>query len=272
MTLRALLLTCAFALPLQAQEANTPQDGQEQAAVPNPTGETIVAGLSQNLVAITTNFTGSEILVYGAVKREAPIPTGAPLEVIVTVQGPSGPLTVRRKEKRFGIWMNTDAISISRAPSFYAIASSAPLDLALSETENLRHEISIPRAIRAVGISAEVADAPVFLDALIRLRKEDGDYSLSEGTVNLAESTLFRADVALPANLTEGEYKVRLFITRDGQVVDLHEEIITVNKDGLERWIHNLAHQQPLIYGLLSLVLAVFAGWGASAAFGLLRR
>jgi uncharacterized protein (TIGR02186 family) len=256
---RALLFLAALALPLQAN------DGP-------PSGETIVAGLSQNIVAITTNFTGSEILIYGAVKRDAPIPEGAPLEVVVTVQGPSAPLTVRRKERRFGIWMNTEAVTISQAPSFYAIAASAPLELALSETENLRHSVTIPRAIRAVGISAEAADAPVFLDALIRLRENSADYNLAEGTVTLAESTLFRTDIALPANLTEGAYKVRLFITRDGAVVDSHEEVITVNKDGLERWIHNLAHEQPLIYGLLSLFLAVVAGWGASAAFTLLRR
>ncbi|WP_022702625.1 TIGR02186 family protein [Pseudorhodobacter ferrugineus] len=258
--IRILLCLLALALPTSAQEA------------PNPTGETIVAGLSQNLIAITTNFTGSEILIYGAVRREQPIPGGAPLEVIATVQGPSGPLTVRRKERKFGIWMNTDAVTISRAPTFYAIASSAPLSEALSETENLRHEVTIPSAIRAVGISAEAEDAPVFLDALIRLRREQNNYVLSEKTVKLLESTLFRADVALPANLTEGEYRVRLFITRDGVVIDKHEEIISVNKDGLERWIYNLAHEQPLIYGLLSLLLAVAAGWGASAAFGLLRR
>lgn len=250
----------ALALPAAAQEPE------------NPTGETIVAGLSQNLIAITTNFTGSEILIYGAIRREQPIPDGAPLEVIATVQGPSGPLTVRRKERKFGIWMNTDAVTISRAPSFYAIASSVPLNEALSETENLRHEVTIPSAIRAVGIAAEAEDAPVFLEALIRLRREQNNYVENENSVNLLESTLFRADVALPANLTEGEYRVRLFITRDGAVIDKHEEIITVNKDGLERWIYNLAHEQPLIYGLLSLLLAIVAGWGASAAFGLLRR
>jgi uncharacterized protein (TIGR02186 family) len=256
--IRALLLLCLMALPVRAQDAAT--------------GETIVAGLSQNFVSITTDFTGSEILIYGAVKRETPVPEGSPLEVIITVQGPSGPLTVRRKERRFGIWMNTDSVTISRAPSFYAIASSAPMDKALSETENLRHQITIPRAIRAVGIAAEAADAPNFVDALVRLRREQADYSLAEDTVELLESTLFRADVALPANLTEGEYKVRLFITRDGAIVDAHEQVITVHKAGLERWLHNLAHQQPLVYGLLSLLLAVVAGWGASAAFGLLRR
>jgi len=132
--------------------------------------------------------------------------------------------------------------------------------------------VTVPSAIRAVGIASEAEDAPVFLDALIRLRQEKRDYVLNENSVNLLESTLFRADVALPANLTEGEYRVRLFITRDGAVIDKHEEIITVNKDGLERWIFNLAHEQPLIYGLLALFMAVFAGWGASAAFGLLRR
>lgn len=256
--IRALLLLLVLSAPVQAQVT--------------PSGETIVAGLSQNLVAITTNFSGSEILIYGAVRREEPIPDTAPLEVVVTVQGPSGPLVVRRKERRFGIWMNTDSVSISRAPSFYAIASSAPLEVALSETENLRHQITIPRAIRAVGIAAEAEDSPLFLDALIRLRREQGDYSQAESSVKLLESTLFRADIALPANLTEGDYKVRLFITRDGAVVDSHEEIIKVNKDGLERWIHNLAHQQPLIYGLLSLLLAIAAGWGASALFGLMRR
>ena len=259
--IRLLLCLLALALPAQAQEEPM-----------NPTGETIVAGLSQNLVSITTNFSGSEILIYGAVKREQPIPVGAPLEVVVTVQGPSGPLTVRRKERRFGVWMNVDAVTISRAPSFYAIASSVPLDQALSETENLRHEVTIPSAIRAVGIAAEAADAPAFLDALIRLRREQGDYSSAEDVVNLVESTLFRADIALPANLTEGEYKVRLFITRNGIVVDKREEIITVHKDWLERWIFNLAHEQSLLYGLMSLVLAVVAGWGASAAFGLMRR
>lgn len=258
--IRAFICFLALVVPAQAQEGA------------NPTGETIVAGLSQNLVSITTNFTGSEILIYGAVKRERPIPKGEPLEVIATVQGPSGPLTVRRKERRFGIWMNTEAVSISRAPSFYAIASSVPLDQGLSETDNLRYQITIPSAIQAVGIASEAEDAPAFLDALIRLQTEEENYVLDESSVRLLESTLFRADVALPANLTEGEYKVRLFITRGGTVVDMHEEIITVNKDGLERWIFNLAHEQSLLYGLLSLVLAIVAGWGASAAFGLLRR
>ncbi|MFN3825847.1 MAG: TIGR02186 family protein [Pseudorhodobacter sp.] len=252
MILRAALMVLLTALPLRA--------------------ETIVAGLSQNIVSITSDFTGSEILVYGAVKRDSPAPGEAPLDVVITVQGPSGPVTVRKKERRFGIWMNTESARISSAPSFYAIASSAPLTEALSETENLRHEVTIPRAIRAVGITSSVTDSPRFLDALVRLRKAEDRYSLQEDTVDLIEQTLFRADIRLPANLTAGNYRVRFFITREGQIVDMLEQVIYVEKAGLERWLYNLAHQQPLLYGLLALFLAVVAGWSASAAFSLLRR
>lgn len=250
--IRATLVWLALSLPALAQED-------------------IVAGLSQNRVSITADFEGSEILIYGAVKREEPVPDG-PLHVIITVEGPSTPITVRKKERRAGIWVNTDSVQVDSAPSFYAVATTGPLDEILSETENLRHQITIPRAIRSVGISEQAEDAPVFVDALIRVREAEDRYRLAERTVQLTEATLFRADVVLPANLTEGLYRVRIFLTREGRVVDTIERQINVRKEGLERFLFNLSREQPLIYGLLSLLIAVVAGWGASAAFRLMKR
>ena len=114
--------------------------------------EQVVAGLSQNRIGITANFDGSEILIFGAVKREKPAPSAdGPLEVIITVAGPSLPVTVRRKAKRWGIWVNTDAVEVDLAPSFYAVATSAPFEQVLSNVEDLRYKVSIPRAIRSVG-------------------------------------------------------------------------------------------------------------------------
>ncbi|MBR9852688.1 MAG: hypothetical protein GYB27_25380 [Rhodobacteraceae bacterium] len=234
--------------------------------------EEIVLGLSQAEVSITTNFDGSEILVYGAVKRETPIPEGAPLEVVVTVSGPSTPIMVRRKERRFGIWVNTDAVEVDRAPSFYAVVTSGPLSEVLKRIEDLRHRISIPRAIRSVGAPMEIADPTQFTDALIRVRKAANLYQVIEDGVKVDEQTLFRAAVALPAALTEGAYDTRIFLTRGGDVVAQYETVIDVRKVGMERWLFKLSHEQSFIYGLLSLFIAIAAGWGASALFGLLRR
>lgn len=241
-------------------------------ATPSMAGEAIVAGLSENRVAITANFDGSEILIYGAVKREAPAPTDAPLQVIITVEGPKSPLVIRRKEKHAGIWLNAASVTVDAAPSFYAVATSAPLVESLSDTEDLRFKITLNHAIRAVGISAEATGSDEFIAALERIRTNEAAFRQSEGAVQLVEETLFRTDIALPANLTEGDYRVRMFITRSGKVVDHLERIIGVRKAGLERTLYVMAHEQPFLYGVISLVLAAVAGWAASAGFRLLRR
>jgi uncharacterized protein (TIGR02186 family) len=250
--IRALSLLLALSLPAVAQEV-------------------IVSGMSQNRVSITADFDGSEILIYGAVKRDAPAPDGGPLEVIVTVEGPSTPVAVRRKARVAGIWVNNASVNIDSAPSFYAVATTGPLSYILSDIDNLRHGITIERVIRAIGISAEAEKSGEFVLALLRVRTNEGRYRILEGKVELTEDTLFRTDIVLPANLTEGEYKVRLFLLRDKRVIASQERVIGVRKEGLERFVFNLAQEQPLIYGLVSLVLAALAGWGASAAFRLIR-
>lgn len=234
--------------------------------------EEVVLGMSQTQVSITTNFDGSEIFIFGAVKREKAIPTGDPLQVIVAIRGPSEPITVRRKEKRFGIWINTDAVEVDEAPSFYAVATSAPLDDVLTATEDLRYKITIPQAIRSVGAPMTVADSQSFTDALIRVRTANNLFQLNEGSVELSEETLFKTSIAMPANLTEGEYGTHIYLTRSGKVISEYETTIDVRKVGLERWLYTLSRQQPLIYGLLSLAIAIISGWGAAAIFSGLRR
>lgn len=233
--------------------------------------EEVVLGLSQNRVAITANFDGSEILVFGAVKREEAIPEGDPLEVVVTVSGPSEPITVRRKDKRLGIWVNTESITFDGAPSFYAVATSAPLRQVLTEFEDQRYHVSVENAINSISAKVLHSNADQFEEAIARIRTDNGLYSLHEGQVEVAEQTLFRTSIAMPANLTEGDYATRVLLTRGGQVISEFETQIDVRKVGLERFLFNLSRQQPLVYGLLSLAIAIIAGWAASAFFRFVR-
>lgn len=251
--MRTLLAICLLALPTLSW------------------AEEVVLGLSRDQISITTRFEGSEILIFGAVKREAPIPSDSELDVIVTVEGPSEPIMVRRKAKRLGIWVNTDAVEVDAAPSFYAVASSGVRSEVLKDIEDLRYKISIPRAIRSVGAPMTIQDSESFTDALIRIRKGNGLYQELDNNVAVEQQTLFRTSVGLPANLTEGDYRTRIFLIRNGTVVTDFDTTIDVRKVGLERWLFTLSRQQPLVYGLMSLAIAIAAGWGASAAFRLVR-
>lgn len=241
-------------------------------AGPAPASEQIVAGVSRDAISITADFRGSELLIYGAVKRDAPAPSAGPLSVIITVEGPSAPVTVRHKSRELGVWVNTASVAVGSAPSFYAVASSAPLDTILSQTEDLRYRISVPQMIRAVGAASQAPNVEDFVQALIRIREADGAYGIFPGRVAIDDDTLFNTTIHLPANLTEGDYKTRMFILRGQSVLDHQETVIKVHKVGLERWLYTLAYKQPAAYAALSLVIAALAGWAASEAFRLIRR
>lgn len=256
----ALALVLALVLILTPGAPGNAQDAAEE----------VVLGLSQDRVRITADFDGSEILIFGAVKRETAI-NAKPLDVIVTLSGPQQSLNIHRKDRRLGIWVNAETVRIHSAPSFYAVASSRSLQSILSETEDLRHSITIPRAIRAVGASETAKDPAAFTRALIRIREEDGAYQRLEGSVTVDQQTLFRTRIALPSNLTEGIYQTRVFLMRDREVVSRYDTTIDARKVGLERWIYALSREHPLLYGFLSLSIAIAAGWFASTAFRMLR-
>lgn len=232
--------------------------------------ESVVAGLSADTIGITTSFDGSTVLLYGAVKRDAPQPEGM-LGVIVTLEGPGQRVTVRRKSREFGIWVNTGKLVVPEAPSYYAVAASAPLPDILPPVLDTLERISLPVALQTFAGPLGENDGRPYAEALLRLREASGVYQLSENSVKLVDDTLFRADFHLPANLIEGDYKARIFLLRNGALIDRAEAPIRVRRVGLERWVYVLSREHPAAYGVLSLAIALFAGWAASAVFRLLR-
>ena len=237
----------------------------------NAIAERLVAQLSKEEVAITANFDGSEIFIYGAIKHDVSDKIISPLEVVITVSGPTEKLYVRKKSKQALIWLNTETIEIDSAPSFYAVASTGNLKEIINNTENLKHKISIREVIRSIGNPATIKNPTDFTEGLIRIRNQNNLYQGLDNSISLTDETLFATTINLPSNLVEGEYTIRFLLARDGKVIDQLSTTIPVNKVGLERWIFDLSRQQPLIYGLLSLFIAIFAGWLASAVFRYIR-
>ena len=146
-----------------------------------------------------------------------------------------------------------------------------PFNQVLTDTEDLRYRISIERSIRSVGAAMHIRGAQDFADAVVRVRESKHLYSVRENTVAVDQQTLFRTAIDMPADLTEGNYTARIFLTRNGKVVSHYETAIDVRKVGLERFLYSMSRNQPFLYGLMSLAIAIAAGWGASAAFRLLR-
>jgi uncharacterized protein (TIGR02186 family) len=253
MKLLAVLLS-AFCLPASALAADR-----------------VVAALSENRVSITAGFVGLEILVYGAIARADPA-DAEPLGVVVTILGPARPVVVRRKSQVAGLWINTDSIRVAQAPSFYAVASSGPLAQTISRTDDLRYRVSLEHALRHVEASATGQPRETFLEAVVRLRQRAGLYVISPGSITIDQGVLFRATIPLPSNIVEGNYSAQVLLTRDRAVIDSFRTQIDVRKAGIERIIFDLAQHAPMIYGFASILVAITAGFLASAVFQYMRR
>lgn len=232
----------------------------------------LVTSLSEHLVSITSSFTGSEILVFGAVGETSDDPTLSPFEtydIAIVVRGPPVSVVTRNKQRTAGIWVNRRSVQFGDVPGFYAIASTGPLREIARETVLLRHQIGT-EFLRFPLERAAGPDDPIVEDdyrrALIQLLANSENYRDEIGKVTFLGERLFRWTVKLPANVPVGVYKVEVYLLRGGQITGAQTSPLFVHKIGIERGIFRLATEQPFLYGLLAVLIALGAGWAANAA------
>lgn len=216
----------------------------------------LVADLSDHLVAITTGFTGTEVLLFGAIDEDG--------DVAIVVRGPEVPLLVRRKARIAGVWVNRDEARFDGAPAFYAVASNRPIVDIAPHAELARNQIGVENlALEATGVE----DEALFREAFIRNKRRDGLYSSAPGKVTFLTGRLFRTDIYFPANVPVGTYTVQVFLVRDGKVVSAQTTPLVISKVGVGAEIFLFANRHSALYGLLAIAVALMAGWVASAVF-----
>ena len=236
--------------------------------------DVLVTDLSEHQVAIRSNFTGTQILLFGAVEARSPGSDRLDRDVIVVVQGPTRPITVRKKERVAGLWVNHDSVTYPNAPGYYAIATTRPLEVTADPEllkslrigiENINPGVASARSIEgSVQILQPEAES-AFWKALIRNQKRDGLYINLPGGVTFLGQTLFRATVDIPANVPVGLYTAKVYLLQNGEIVDTISSPLYIEKRGVERFLYRMAHSDPLLYGLVAVLVAAFAGWLASA-------
>ncbi|MDF1731526.1 MAG: TIGR02186 family protein [Minwuia sp.] len=219
---------------------------------------TLVSDISSHRIGITSSYTGTELLLFGAL--------GGGGDVVIVVRGPDQDLTVRRKESVGGVWLNTDAVSYSGVPGFYAIASNRPLSEIASERILRRNGIGIS-SLKFTGETTTPEASDLFADAIRRRRLANGLYRSDEGAVSVIYDRLFRATIPFPANVPVGNYNAQIYLFQDGQVVVGETKPIIIDKSGIERAVFIFSRRQPALYGICAVIVACLAGWGAAQFF-----
>jgi uncharacterized protein (TIGR02186 family) len=221
--------------------------------------EDLVADLTSHLIAITTGFTGASVVLFGAID--------GPGQVIVAVRGPEREMTVRRKNRVAGIWVNTEEVTFRHVPSFYALAASRPINEILSPAAAALYRLGIANLKLDAETGAPPSVLALFRAGLERNQEQAGLFVSRLGKVDFLGGRLFRTTISFPANVPTGTYLVEVFLVRDRDVVSGQTTPLVVSKVGVDATVSEFSIRQPGFYGAIAVLTAVVAGWLASLPF-----
>lgn len=228
-------------------------------AGPALAAEDVVSGLSQDQIEINSSYTGTDIVVFGTIERPS-VSVGR--DIVVVVRGPETDLTVRRRDRVAGVWVNRDAAKFSGMPAFYFLASTRPL-----------HDIAGKDVLTQYGLGAlnltptavtSHHDSQPFREAAVRQLAVRGLYTEAPGAIDFHSENLFKTVVPIPAAVARGQYNVEVYLFRGGEVESVQSTPFFIDQTGLERRLYNFAHGRPLGYGLLAVCISLLFGWAAS--------
>jgi uncharacterized protein (TIGR02186 family) len=240
-----------------------------QAQQPGDVASDLPAAVAEDSIAVSSDYRGSSITVFGF----NPDRRGRG-DIVVVVRGPNKPAVIMRKRRIFGLWVNGDPVRFSEAPTFFAVLSTQPLRKIAHPTAIRRYELD-PAASARLESAVPDADPSAYRAALVRLRHTQGLYQEYSGgatterpaAITTYDGGLFRAVVHLPANAPIDTYFADTYLFRDGRLVSSQRVSVNITRVGIERRIHDLATGASLLYGLVTVLLALGVGWGASVLF-----
>src|SRR5215208_1486694 len=156
-------------------------------------GPRLVPDVSSRSIQIVYSFNGAQLLLFGAILYPGGRVPSRPAAVVVVLKGPVQPIVVRQKQKIAGIWMNADSNRFRSAPSYYAVASSRPIQDLVDERTAAIYEMGLQNLQLSPGGGALPDKERRFEKGLLDLKERQDLYSQDPKGVEISEGVLYRA-------------------------------------------------------------------------------
>ncbi len=235
LTISALLLGPATALPQQARLRVTPE-----------------------IVRMGAFYGGARVRVEGV--------TGPDEKVVVVVRGQKV-TEVFNKAGRVGpIWVNSGKVTISDVPSLLLVFSSEPVNDCLTRAAIDKYGLDLPALKKQMRIESKTQDYGRVADDYFLYKAKQGSYRLANGGIRMnqpdKDGLPYTLEFLLPKCAAPGQYQISVLECRKGEVVESSDVPLKVVEVGFPALVAWLATQHPSSYGILSVVVALLAGFG----------
>ena len=229
----------------------------------------LVPEVSQHEIQVRQGFTGTELLLYGAILDPEGRRARQPYDIVVVLKGPTEPILVRQKAKKLGVWVNAQSTAFRSAPSFFSVASSRPIAEIVDDRTAAIYELGLGFLQLSPTGAIDPVEQARFTKGLVDLRQREGLYREAGEGVTINNSVLYQARIPVPSNVVTGRYTAETFAISDGRVIASAIAEVEVQKQGFERFVAEQADRSSVLYGLFAVFLSLFMGWLAGRVFAL---
>lgn len=227
----------------------------------------LVSDISQHEIQVRQGFTGAELLLFGAILTPEGARAGQDYDIVVVLKGPTQSIVLREKQKVAGIWINAASTEFRSAPSFFALASTKPVEKIVDDRTAAIFELGLPwLQLSPIG-AIEPDEQNRFAAGLVDLRERQGLFTENEGSVKVNEQVLYQARINLPSHVQVGTYTAETFAISNGRVVASGTNSVEVRKLGFEGAVATFSQDYGFVYGLLTIAVSIFLGWLAGRVF-----
>ena len=227
----------------------------------------LVPEVSQHEIRVRQGFTGTELLLYGAILDPQGRRAQQPYDIVVVLKGPTEPILLREKAKKLGVWINAQSTAFRSAPSFFAVASSRPIGEIVDDRTAAIYELGLDFLQLSPTGAIDPEEQARFTEGLVDLRRRQGLYKEDGDGVTISNGVLYQARIGVPSNVITGRYTAETFAIADGRVIASAIAEVEVQKQGFERFVAEQADQSSFLYGLFAVVLSLLMGWLAGRVF-----
>jgi len=231
-----------------------------------PASAMLTASANHDHITIGFFYNGSTISIRGESDPSE--------ELIIKITAPEEHQVLKQKGKVGGmLWMNVGTLKFERVPNFYAIHSTKKLEDLLSNEELEKYTIGYSALEKHVEVTpvANEQEKSKWFGEFVKFKEDSRVYALSSGKIETKMNEAGRQEYSIqtdwPYQAAPGDYAATVYAVKNGKVVEQTETKVKVEQVGMVKALATMAHNNAAFYGILSIGIALGAGFGVGLVF-----
>jgi putative transmembrane protein Alph_Pro_TM len=225
----------------------------------------LTAKANHDHITIDFFYNGSEVTVRGICDPD--------VDLAVKITSPEGHQELKKKGKVAGfLWMNVGSLDLEKTPNLYYLQSTKKMEELLPVSEAEKYTIGYPALAKHVemGPAKDQAERDKWFAEFVKFKENQNLYTSNVGGFTMKDENgthTYFMKFKWPYQAAPGDYLVTVYAVKGGKVVEQATSGVMVEQVGSVKALAGMAKNNGALYGFLSVLSALGAGFGVGLVF-----